>query len=249
MEYWRKQLAGSLPDLQLPTDRSRPAVQTSHGAAYYFMLPSTTLETLKALSQQEGVTLFMALLAAFKALLYRYTGQTDLLVGTPVANRNHSEIEGLIGFFVNTLVLRTDLSGDPTFRDLLQRVRKASLGAFEHQHHLEERGVAERAGGLEGLDQRLERQVLVGVGVEGGGAHLLQQLAEGQAGGEAGAQHQGVDEEADQALRLSLGAAGDRRADQDVVLAAVARQQRLECGQQGHKQRGALGTGERFDLC
>ncbi len=90
-------------------------------------------ESLTALSRREGATLFMTLLAAFKALLYRYTGQRDIVIGTPVANRNREELEELIGFFVNTLALRTDFSGDPTFRELLERVREVSLGAYAHQ--------------------------------------------------------------------------------------------------------------------
>ena len=97
------------------------------------MLSKELTEQLKALSRKEGVTLFMTLLAAFKALLYQYTGQTDLVIGSPIAGRNRPEIEGLIGFFVNTLVLRTDLSGNPSFRELLRRVREICLGAYAHQ--------------------------------------------------------------------------------------------------------------------
>ncbi|WP_086691624.1 amino acid adenylation domain-containing protein [Nostoc sp. T09] len=133
MGYWKQQLGGNLPVLQLPTDRPRPAIQTSNGQRQSFELSSSLTQALKTLSQQEGVTLFMTLLAAFQTLLYRYTGQEDILVGSPIANRNRSEIEGLIGFFVNTLVLRTDLSGNPSFRELLKRVREVTLGAYTHQ--------------------------------------------------------------------------------------------------------------------
>ncbi len=131
--YWKRQLLGSPPLLELPTDHSRPAVQTFRGARQSLLLPRTVVEALKALSRQEGVTLFMTMLAAFKVLLCRYTGQDDLIVGTPIANRNRLEIEGLIGFFVNTLVLRTDYSGNPGFRAVLRRVREVCLGAYAHQ--------------------------------------------------------------------------------------------------------------------
>ena len=133
LSYWKKQLAGSPPALELPTDRPRPAVQTFHGAGQSIVLPQSLTEALKGLSRQEGVTLFMTLLAAFKVLLCRYTGQEDIVVGTPIAGRNRAEIEPLIGFFINTLVLRTDLSGDPSFRELLRRVREVALGAYDHQ--------------------------------------------------------------------------------------------------------------------
>ncbi|MDY7077385.1 MAG: amino acid adenylation domain-containing protein, partial [Chloroflexota bacterium] len=109
LDYWKQQLGGSPPMLELPTDRPRPAVQTSRGATHSFTLPQDLSERVKALSREEGATLFMTLLAAFQALLYRYTGQEDVSVGTPIANRTRGEIEGLIGFFVNPLVLRTDL--------------------------------------------------------------------------------------------------------------------------------------------
>jgi amino acid adenylation domain-containing protein len=133
LAYWQQQLACAPPVLELPTDHPRSPIQTFRGASQSFILSATLTEALKALSQRNGVTLFMTLLAAFKVLLYRYTGQTDILVGTPVANRNRSEIEGLMGFFVNTLVLRTDLSGNPTFQELLQRVSETALGAYAHQ--------------------------------------------------------------------------------------------------------------------
>jgi amino acid adenylation domain-containing protein len=133
LSYWQKQLAGAPALLELPTDRPRPPVQTFNGATYESVIPAQLSQELETLSQREGVTLFMTLLAAFDVLLYRYTGQSDIVVGSPIANRNHAEIENLIGFFVNTLVLRSDLSGNPTFRELLQRVREVSLGAYAHQ--------------------------------------------------------------------------------------------------------------------
>lgn len=132
LSYWQKQLSG-IPVLQLPTDRPRPRVQTFRGARRSFSLATHLTQALKALSQKEKVTLFMTLLAAFKTLLYRYTSQVDILVGSPIANRNRMETEGLIGFFVNTLVLRTDLSGNPPFRELLRRVRQVTWDAYEHQ--------------------------------------------------------------------------------------------------------------------
>jgi amino acid adenylation domain-containing protein len=133
LSYWKQQLGGHLPILQLPTDSPRPAVATFRGASQSFSLTAELTEALKVLSQKEDATLFMILLAAFKTLLYRYTGSEDVIVGSPIANRNRVEIEGLIGFFVNTLVLRTDLSGNPTFRELLRRVREVTLGAYSHQ--------------------------------------------------------------------------------------------------------------------
>jgi amino acid adenylation domain-containing protein len=131
--YWRQQVGDSLPMLQLPTDRPRPPVQTYRGAKQSLELPESMGDELKALGEREAATLSMTLLAAFKTLLCRYTGQKDIVVGTPVANRSRAEIEGLIGFFANTLVIRTDLSGDPTFRELLGQVRRVVLGACSHQ--------------------------------------------------------------------------------------------------------------------
>ncbi|MBN2001946.1 MAG: amino acid adenylation domain-containing protein [Anaerolineae bacterium] len=133
LAYWRKQLAGAPAILELPIARPRPAVRTSNGAIHRFRISPAVAQAIRALSQQEKVTPFMILLGAFQILLHRYTGQTDIVVGTPIANRNHSEIEPLIGFFVNTLVLRTDLSGNPTLRQLLQRVREVTLDAYAHQ--------------------------------------------------------------------------------------------------------------------
>jgi len=133
LSYWRKQLAGAPPLLELPTDYPRPAVQSHRGAAVPFAVPMDQTAGLKELSRRSGVTLFMTLLAAFEVLLLHYTGQTDLVVGTNIANRNRAETENLIGFFVNNLVLRTDLSGNPGFRELLDRVRNVCLGAYLHQ--------------------------------------------------------------------------------------------------------------------
>ncbi|MBI2998772.1 MAG: non-ribosomal peptide synthetase, partial [Deltaproteobacteria bacterium] len=132
LAYWKRRLAG-LPVLELPTGRPRPAVQTYRGAKQSLILPKSLTGALEAVSLQERVTLFMTLLAAFQILLHRYTGQDDIPVGSPIAGRNRAEIEGLIGFFINTLVLRTDLSRDPTFRELLARVREVCLGAYAHQ--------------------------------------------------------------------------------------------------------------------
>ena len=115
------------------TDRPRPQQQTYRGTSSTFTLPSALPTALKALSQHEGATLFMTLLAAFQILLSRYTGQEDIVVGAPIAGRTHIEVEGLIGFFVNTLVLRTDMSNNPTFRELLGRIRETALNAYAHQ--------------------------------------------------------------------------------------------------------------------
>ena len=133
LDYWKKQLDGSPPLLELPEDHPRPAVQTFRGGHQSLQLPKAVGSALGALCRQEGATLFMTLLAAFKVLLHCYTRQDDLIVGTPVANRNRLEIEGLIGFFVNALVLRTDLSGNPSFRELVRRVRKVCVDAYAHQ--------------------------------------------------------------------------------------------------------------------
>jgi len=133
LAYWKRQLAGAPPQLELPADRPRPVTQLFRGTFEPFSLSPALSAALKALSQKEDVTLFMALLTAFKVLLSRYATQPDILVGTPVANRHRAESEKLIGFFVNTLVLRTDCSGDPSFRELLGRVREVCLDAFTHQ--------------------------------------------------------------------------------------------------------------------
>jgi amino acid adenylation domain-containing protein len=133
LDYWRRRLADAPAVLELPADRPPPQVRSFRGATEYFRVPAKTYQALLELSRREGTTLFMTLLAAFKLLLSRYTGQTDIVTGTPIAGRARAETEPLIGFFVNTLVLRTDLSGDPTFRELLARVRETCLGAYAHQ--------------------------------------------------------------------------------------------------------------------
>jgi amino acid adenylation domain-containing protein len=136
LRYWKQQLT-DVPVLNLPGAAARPllqsVVQGHQGASQLLELPQRLLGDLEALSQQAGVTLFMTLLAAFQTLLHRYTGQTDLAIGSPIANRHRSELEGLIGFLVNSLVLRTNLAGDPTFRELLDRVRDVTLAAYAHQ--------------------------------------------------------------------------------------------------------------------
>ena len=131
--YWRQQLGGTLPVLQLPTDYPRSRVQTFLGAIESFSLSSDLSTAIASLASSAGVTPFIILLTAYKILLHRYTGQTDLLVGTPVANRHRRETEGLIGFFVNTLVLRTNLAGNPTFQELLEQVRGTTWQAYDHQ--------------------------------------------------------------------------------------------------------------------
>jgi aspartate racemase len=133
LAYWRTQLAGAPALLALPTDRPRPLVQTSHGTLYEHIVPEATTRALAALSQRAGVTLFMTLVAALQTLFARYSGQTDILVGTPIAGRTRAELEELIGCFVNMLVLRSDLSNQPRFDALLARVRATALAAYAHQ--------------------------------------------------------------------------------------------------------------------
>jgi amino acid adenylation domain-containing protein len=133
LAYWRRQLEGMSPILELPTDRPRPPVQSFRGAFHEFALPQPLAAACTALSLREGCTLFMTCLAAFQVLLYRYTGQTDISIGSPIANRGRPEIEHLIGFFTNTLVLRANLEGNPSFRDLLRQVRDVTLNAYAHQ--------------------------------------------------------------------------------------------------------------------
>jgi amino acid adenylation domain-containing protein len=132
LDFWRTAL-DRLSTLQFPTDRPRPPLLSYNGATHPVKLTRRLTAALRQLSQAEGATLFMTMFAAFAALLQRYTGQEDIVVGMPAASRDHEELEGLIGFFVNSLVLRADLSGDPTFRALLARVRHAALEAFAHQ--------------------------------------------------------------------------------------------------------------------
>lgn len=133
LSYWKQQLSGPLPIPDLPTDRPRPPIATIRGATRSLLLPSALSQKLQIFSQQAEVTLFMTLLAAFQTLLYRYTGQTDVAVGSPIAYRTRPEFEALIGFFVNTLVMRTNLAGDPTFRELVSRVREVALEAYNCQ--------------------------------------------------------------------------------------------------------------------
>ncbi|PYP88079.1 MAG: non-ribosomal peptide synthetase [Blastocatellia bacterium AA13] len=133
VQYWKEHLAGAPPSLDLPLDHSRPAVLSYRGRERQFQIPAELADSLIRMSRAEGVTLFMLLLAGFKSLLLRYTGQSDIVVGTPIAYRDQVELEPLIGFFVNTVVLRTDLSGRPAFRDVLRRVREVALAAYMHQ--------------------------------------------------------------------------------------------------------------------
>ncbi len=133
LEWWKRHLAGAPPLLDLPTDRPRSSARSARGAVCGFELPEEPAAALRRVAREERATPFMAVLAALAVVLSRHAGQEDVVVGTPVAGRTRTEVEGLIGFFVNTLALRTDLSGDPSFRELLGRVREATLGAFEHQ--------------------------------------------------------------------------------------------------------------------
>jgi thioesterase domain-containing protein/acyl carrier protein/NRPS condensation-like uncharacterized protein len=133
LDYWQQQLSDNIPALELPIDRSRPTVPTYQGTSQSLVLSEHLTEALKALSHQEGVSLFVTLLAAFKTLLYRYTAQENLLICSPVAGRHRVETKRLIGYFNNIVALRTDLSGNPNFRELLRRVSQTTLGAFDHQ--------------------------------------------------------------------------------------------------------------------
>ncbi|HEY9860764.1 MAG TPA: amino acid adenylation domain-containing protein, partial [Candidatus Obscuribacterales bacterium] len=133
LTYWRQQLANATTALSLPSDRPRPAVLSFRGSNETCTISAELTQQLQDLSRRSGVTLFMTLLAAWQTLLYRYSGQTDICVGTPISSRTQEQLNSLIGFFVNTLVLRTDLSGDPSFQELLQRVRQVALEAYAHQ--------------------------------------------------------------------------------------------------------------------
>jgi hypothetical protein len=133
LAYWKQQLSDPLPVLEFPTHCSRATAWDFHTARQSLVIPAGLSEALKRLSRQEGATLFMTLLAAFEIVLYSYTHQEDLCVGTHVANRSRLETEGLIGFFVNTILLRTNLCGNPTFRQVLQRIRETALAAYDHQ--------------------------------------------------------------------------------------------------------------------
>jgi len=131
--YWKEQLRDAPPSIELPTDRPRPALQTYRGANAVAVLPHELVQALTALSQQQGATLFMTLLAAFYVLMARYSGQEDIVVGSAIAGRTHSDTERLIGLFLNTLALRADVNGDATFTDLLRRVRETTVNAYAHQ--------------------------------------------------------------------------------------------------------------------
>ncbi|MFP2903302.1 condensation domain-containing protein, partial [Corallococcus sp. 4LFB] len=133
LDYWRKQLSGAPRLLELATDRPRPAERGTQGARVPVVLDSRLAEAVRTLAVREGVTPFMVLLAGFQAVLARRSGQDDVSVGTAIAGRNRAELQGLVGFFVNTLVMRTRLSGAPTFRELLGRVRATAMGAYAHQ--------------------------------------------------------------------------------------------------------------------
>ena len=133
LAYWKEQLTGSPPVLELPTDRPRPAIQSFRGASLRVEIPLDVCHGLRERSRQEDATLFMTMFAAFLTLLYRYSGQEDICIGSGIANRRRRETEDLIGMIINTIVLRTDLSGNPTFRELLDRVRKVTLGAYANQ--------------------------------------------------------------------------------------------------------------------
>jgi Condensation domain len=133
VSYWKERLKGAPAALELPTDRARPTVQSFRGEILSFELSADLSRRLVELSRVKGVTLYMVLLAAFQTLLSRYSGQEDIVVGSPIAGRQRQELESLVGYFVNTLVLRTNLSGDPSFLELLGRVKEAALGAYAHQ--------------------------------------------------------------------------------------------------------------------
>ena len=133
LPYWKEHLGGSLPVLQLPSSRPRPKLPSFHGGRVTSIFPAALADDLKALGRDEGATFFMVLLAGFQVLLHRYTGEEDMIVGSPTANRSRAEIENVIGFFVNNLVLRTDVSGNPTVRELLARTREVALEAYAHQ--------------------------------------------------------------------------------------------------------------------
>jgi amino acid adenylation domain-containing protein len=131
--YWRRQLAGATPVIELPADHTRPVVQGDEGGSQAFILSESLTEHLRALSKAEGVSLYMFLLAAFKVLLHRYTGQEEIVVGSPIANRTRADFDGVIGCFINMLVLNTTFEGEPSFRGVLRRVREIALAAYAHQ--------------------------------------------------------------------------------------------------------------------
>jgi amino acid adenylation domain-containing protein len=183
LDYWRGRLAGAPAGLDLPMPAGRPARETSRGAVLSVVLPEQLAGRLKRLAAEHGASLFMLLLAALKALIHRYTGATDLVIGSPIAGRNRRETEGLIGFFLNTLALRTDLSGDPPFLELLERVRETTLGAYEHQEVPFEHLFEELK-----LERDLSRNPLFQVMLNWLGSGEVAEAAEGESGGAAAAE-------------------------------------------------------------
>ncbi len=179
LEWWRERLAGAPPLLELPTDRPRPRLAGTEGSRVPLQIDPETADALRALSRREGATLYMTLMAGWQALLGRHAGQTDLVVGMPVAGRNRAEVEGLIGFFVNTLVIRTDLADRPDARALVRRVRATTLGAHQHQDVPFER-LVEELGVERSLDHTPLFQVVFNLrSLEGGGARLAGAELEG----------------------------------------------------------------------
>jgi non-ribosomal peptide synthetase component F len=146
LSYWRQQLSGSLPILELPTDRPRPAVQSYRGASLNTRFSTDLSGRLKELSRRENCTLYMTMLAGFEALLYRETGAEEVMVGTATANRSRREVEGLIGFFVNMVVMRGEMGGQPSYVEMMRRVREVALGAYAHQEVPFEKLVEEYGG-------------------------------------------------------------------------------------------------------
>ena len=179
LAYWVQRLAGAPPVLELPTERPRSETTSGRGSRATLSLSRRLTDDLKEASRREGVTLFMTLLAAFKILLARYSGQDDIVVGTPIAGRSHTELEGLIGCFLNTLVLRTDLSGEPTFRELVARVRETALGAYANQELPFER-LVEELQPARSLGHNPLFQVLFQAGNTPGGAFQLDGLEVGR---------------------------------------------------------------------
>ncbi|MET0399654.1 MAG: amino acid adenylation domain-containing protein [Longimicrobiaceae bacterium] len=187
LDFWREQLADAPPLLDLPADHPRRTLVGAAEESRPFSLPAGPTAALRRLARAEGATLFMTLLAAWQALLGRYAGVDDVVVGTPIANRTRAEVEGLIGFFVNTLVLRTDLSGDPSFLELLERVRETTLGAYQHQDLPFERLVEELAPERSLLHNPLFQVMFALQNTEAGALALGDVDAEPLGGGRGGA--------------------------------------------------------------
>jgi len=183
ISYWREQLKGAPSVLRLPLDHPRPAVQTHQGAHYRFRLDPEVSRRLKQVSREAGVTMFMLLLTAWEVLLHRLSGAEDICIGTAVAGRNHAEVDLLIGFFVNTLVLRVDLGGDPTFGELLERVREKCVAAYGHQDVPFEKLVEELAP-ERSMSHSPLFQVMLVMQQESDAAEQLEGLAVSGAGGE-----------------------------------------------------------------